>query len=97
MESEQRMKWRKGKKQKTEKPKVYTPQQAIKLAENQLNKKLNKLADFIETQKDWTVFDVYVLFNIVLKKDIEPQLKGRAKKKAEDALEAMEIIEEGKK
>lgn len=81
-------------KRNTKKPQKYSPEAITKMAENQINTKLNKIADFLEEQKDWTLFDVYIIFNLILKNDIENKLTEKQIEQAKQALEIMTISRE---
>lgn len=74
----------------------YTPQAITKMAEDDINNKLNALANWMETQDKkpetrWTYYHTYVIFNTILEKDVLPNLKGRALKKAKQALEIITV------
>lgn len=66
-----------------------------KLAEAELSGKINKLAEWLEAQKDWNLFDGYVVLSFILKQSLGPQLgeKKHIADKAVDALFIAEIIE----
>lgn len=79
----------------------YTPEAITKMAEDDINNKLNAFADFIEKQDKkpetrWTYYHMYVILNTVLNKDVLPNLKGRALKKAKQALEIITTEDETK-
>lgn len=63
-----------------------------RLAEKELSGKINKLADWLESQKDWSLFDGYVVLGFIMKQSLGPQL-GDKKELADNAIEALFIEE----
>lgn len=78
---------------KKEKKRELTDKQKVILAENVLTDKINKMADFLESQKDWNLLDAYIVLNFTSKNSIEPQLGKKLTTKGKQILKAIEIKE----
>lgn len=81
--------------EKKNKPLPITDQMKQKLAEQELSNKINKLADWLEAQKDWNLFDGYVVMGFIMKQSLAPQLGDKLylADKAIESLFIQEVIE----
>lgn len=70
-----------------------TPAVKQKLAEQVLSDKINKLADWLEQQKDWNLSDAYMVMGFIMKQSLAPQL-GNKKELLDKAIEAIFIKED---
>lgn len=73
-------------------PLPVTPQMKQKLAEQELSNKINSLADWLEGQKNWSMFDGYVVMGFIMRQSLGPQL-GNKKELADKAIDALFIEE----